>query len=796
MAARIHVSDQPSSPINSPASSSYANSPNTIMDINQGASNKAVLDTSNNVPREMKYSQVNYLLFFEDRNDEKLYMQSLKNSFHFPTFWPMIALFISFIIVLTTRSSSTYETQSPVDYLYALSGAMGIILILIFICAQAIKYIQLKTHYITSVIILKISDFILKKLFWGHIEDTILLCSTFAAGFYLLSIVLGDYCSDNKGLIQVVKCSSLTVSRRYFPYNQIFFGYVAILILPIYFKSMKRHFVLLNWFIYTVFVITAYAIGQYVFQVSIVLLCLFFFVSLYEYERYKMTAYLLSKQALIYEQSKLALIAEKSKVIERKLNLALVHQILPPKVAEAIRQGRQVPPEQFDEVTIFFSDVVGFTTICSQVSPIEVVRMLNELYTVMDYCTSHFPLYKVETIGDAYMVVGGLPTRDPKHAQYIADFAVLVRHAVQSVKSPIDGSPINIRIGLHSGAVMAGVVGNLMPRYCLFGDTVNTASRMESNGLAGKIHISATTAKILIEGGKHVVNKRGDIEIKGKGVMSTYWLDAATPDNDNSNEVAIERLQNMVTDILAESYEESFSNDNAHTSSLNSSFNIFSDLTNGTSNPNTSNNTTRNTSYHKNNGSGSFNQNNNSSHPSGLLNGFSLGLNNSNSKYSSRINRSGGIGLRDNQFGLQSSTGAKMLVVEDSPAQRKILIHRLNKADASWDISFATSGEDALQKLKAAKLMFDVVFVDENLSTNDGLFGHELVQVMREQFQMSRCVIIACTSNPAKVKDELIAAGVDFVWPKPPPSPMVIKSKIDSLIQMRMRYNSGNDDKV
>lgn len=165
-------------------------------------------------------------------------------------------------------------------------------------------------------------------------------------------------------------------------------------------------------------------------------------------------------------------------------------------------------------------DVVGFTTICSQVGPIEVVRMLNDLYTVMDYCTSLFPLYKVETIGDAYMLVGGLPVRDMQHAQHIANFALIVQRAVQAVKSPIDNSSINIRIGLHSGSVMAGVVGNLMPRYCLFGDTVNTASRMESNGLANKIHCSEKTAEILKGTGLFELDCRGEIEVKGETRMS------------------------------------------------------------------------------------------------------------------------------------------------------------------------------------------------------------------------------------------------------------------------------------
>jgi class 3 adenylate cyclase len=239
------------------------------------------------------------------------------------------------------------------------------------------------------------------------------------------------------------------------------------------------------------------------------------------------------------------------------LDQALIRQMLPRKVCVPLRQGKKVPPEAFQGVSIFFSDVVGFTTISSEVEPIKVHELLNTLFTVMDYCTAMFPLYKVETIGDAYMVAGGLPEPNENNAQDLADFALLVSAAVAAcVKSPIDGSPIMIRMGCHTGNVMAGVVGTLMPRYCLFGDTVNTASRMESNGSPGEIHCSDDFAAKLRGKGRHVLEERGEIEIKGKGVMRTHWLRGPSSVNDVSSSSAVEQVIADVRDLLAE--RESF----------------------------------------------------------------------------------------------------------------------------------------------------------------------------------------------------------------------------------------------
>jgi hypothetical protein len=237
---------------------------------------------------------------------------------------------------------------------------------------------------------------------WGYMENAIILLHSFGQGFYLLSFVTRDICATCGNIIELENCGDNT--ERNFPLNQAFFGYITIIILPIYFKSMHRSAVVSAWLVLTAFLIAAYIAGEYPFQYYTILFVIFFFVSIVEFERYKMMSYLLSKEAILAEQYQAELMKEKNKLIETKLKTALIHQILPPKVAEQIIAGKQVQPESFQDVTIFFSDVEGFTTICSKVTPVEVVRMLNDLYTVMDYCTSLFPLYKVETIGDAYMV--------------------------------------------------------------------------------------------------------------------------------------------------------------------------------------------------------------------------------------------------------------------------------------------------------------------------------------------------------------------------------------------------------
>ncbi|XP_055849222.1 atrial natriuretic peptide receptor 1 isoform X2 [Episyrphus balteatus] len=225
---------------------------------------------------------------------------------------------------------------------------------------------------------------------------------------------------------------------------------------------------------------------------------------------------------------------------EKKKCEKLLYQLLPQSVAAQLISGQPVVAETFDQVTIYFSDIVGFTAISAESTPMQVVQFLNDLYTCFDSIVENFDVYKVETIGDAYMVVSGLPLRNGnQHAREIARLALALLDEVHKFRihhRPDDR--LRLRIGLHTGACVAGVVGLKMPRYCLFGDTVNTASRMESNGEALKIHISHTTKTCLDEFGTFIMRERGLVNMKGKGEMLTYWLEGEEPSEDSCSDLA------------------------------------------------------------------------------------------------------------------------------------------------------------------------------------------------------------------------------------------------------------------
>ncbi|XP_023231503.1 guanylate cyclase soluble subunit beta-2-like [Centruroides sculpturatus] len=153
----------------------------------------------------------------------------------------------------------------------------------------------------------------------------------------------------------------------------------------------------------------------------------------------------------------------------------------------------------------------------------QAVQCVNDVYTLCDRVIDHHLVYKVETVGQVYMLVSGAPERRPDHAQNVAGAALSILREVEKMEGRYGEQKVMVRIGMHTGPVAAGVVGRKMLRYCLFGDTVNTAARMQSHGKAGKIHISEPCQKQLV-GSAYKWEFRGTIDVKGKGKMNTYWL--------------------------------------------------------------------------------------------------------------------------------------------------------------------------------------------------------------------------------------------------------------------------------
>ncbi|HRG44930.1 MAG TPA: adenylate/guanylate cyclase domain-containing protein [Leptospiraceae bacterium] len=209
--------------------------------------------------------------------------------------------------------------------------------------------------------------------------------------------------------------------------------------------------------------------------------------------------------------------------LEHDKSEKLLQNILPLSIIKKLRDNPDTIAERFEDCTVLFSDIVGFTQMSKSMPAVSVVSLLNEIFSRFDDLAEKYNLEKIKTIGDAYMVVGGLPEPDENHVEKIASFALEMLDVIRDYRQK-NNVQLELRIGINSGAAVAGVIGKKKFIYDLWGDSVNTASRMESHGLPGQIQVSESTYIRI----KHLFQfeDRGNMEVKGLGLVRSYLLTA------------------------------------------------------------------------------------------------------------------------------------------------------------------------------------------------------------------------------------------------------------------------------
>lgn len=239
---------------------------------------------------------------------------------------------------------------------------------------------------------------------------------------------------------------------------------------------------------------------------------------------------------------------------EKQRNHALYSSFLPRHSAAILNQGQMPKGDYYPDVTALFCDIVHFLQIIGSSKPGDVVNLLNCLYSQFDRITRVHDTYRVESIGDAYFVVSGVPDKVHNHAERIANTALGIMYVSQEISSPLNGEKVQIRIGIHTGSVVGGVVGTKIPRYFVLGETAVVASKMESHGEPGKIHISPSTYRAL-KGKGYAMDERGKIELKGYGTLGTYYLSA----NENASTedlIGRSKLSNQEVSYINEGKEK------------------------------------------------------------------------------------------------------------------------------------------------------------------------------------------------------------------------------------------------
>lgn len=199
---------------------------------------------------------------------------------------------------------------------------------------------------------------------------------------------------------------------------------------------------------------------------------------------------------------------------------ALLLNVLPGAVAAELKERGTTPARRFDEVSVLFADIVGFTPLSATMEPEELVERLNEVFTHFDGLAERYEVEKIRTIGDTYMVAAGIPVPRSDHAQALAAMAL-------DMLSFVAPGPLSFRVGINSGPAVAGIIGTRKFQYDVWGDTVNTASRMESHGEPGRIQISDATNDLVKN--DFTTSLRGRVDVKGKGLLTTWWLEGRRP---------------------------------------------------------------------------------------------------------------------------------------------------------------------------------------------------------------------------------------------------------------------------
>ncbi|KAH7711133.1 Protein GCY-27 a [Aphelenchoides avenae] len=256
-----------------------------------------------------------------------------------------------------------------------------------------------------------------------------------------------------------------------------------------------------------------------------------------------------------YAQNLEQVVAERSTMLQEAQEQTdrLLCEMIPPSIAEKLKQGQPIEPRSYDAATVLFCQLVDFSIFLTKSSPDQVIMFLNDVFTMFDHIISQHDAYKVETTGETYMVASGVPNENgDRHVFEISDIALQLRESTYVYRVPQRPDwKLQVRIGYHCGPIAAGVIGIKAPRYCLFGDTVNFASRMQSNCPPNQIQLSEQTALMLKATPQYKLTKRGIVRVKGKGDVNTYWLNEHAHEHGQESDASAADVEKLDPALVA-----------------------------------------------------------------------------------------------------------------------------------------------------------------------------------------------------------------------------------------------------